>query len=243
MKRARNRILKPRKKGKKTNIPSVPIVALPYTQEIRKQRRKLEWTFVILILIASFYTYGYWKNYQTQQQLISVVIANGNLIGPKALETSDLRIKKIPKRYLPDVFFTEITDVANKVLIPDLVKGEILLPKHFQGKLDPESISARFEEQFAFTLDEEWLMARLPELRTNDRIDILVSNPKSNIDQTIPIAQNIRVIEIQQTKTKRTLVLQMTSEQAQPIVFSRGLRLPMQVLVRSSIQKEKTLPQ
>ena len=215
---------------------------LPYTQEIRAQRKKFQLTFVLVALIATFYTYSFYKQHQSKEVLLDVVVAIKEIDGPKAIESSDIEVRKIPRRYLPSVFFTSLAEVEGNVLVPDAIPGEILLPSHFQGKLDPKSISAKFEDDYAFTLDEEWLVARLPQLRPNDRIDILVSNPKGGLDQTVVVAQKIRVITIQESKAKRTLVLQMTQDQAQPVIFARGLRLPMQVLVHSSIRGEAESP-
>ncbi len=227
-----------RNQRRQYKIQRVPKVVLPYTQEIITQRRKFQLTFLLIALITSFYTYSHWKQHQNKEALLDVVVAVKSIDGPKVIEASDVEVKKIPRRYLPETFFTSVEEVEGNVIVPDAIVGEVLLQKHFQGKLDPKSISAKFESDYAFTLDEEWLIARMPELRPNDRIDILASNPKGSIDQTLVIAQNIKVIEIQKGKSKRTLVLQMTQEQAQPVIFARGLRLPMQVLVHSSIREE-----
>ena len=39
------------------------------------------------------------------------------------------------------------------------------------------------------------------------------------------------------TKTKKTLIIKATEDESRGILFSRGLRLPMQIIVRSGILK------
>ena len=223
--------LQTQKKQKKQRLACV---TLPYTQEIRGQRKRFQLTLLILILVASFYTLHYFQQYQKTHKPIEVVVAVTNIKGPRTLALTDIALREIPRGYLPSSYFTTLKELEAKVLVSDIASGAILTPYHFKDSVDPDSISALFSEDFAFTIDEEWLMSRLPSLRPNDLVDIIVSNPKSKYGETMIVASQIRVIEVKKFKSKKTLVLQMTKEQAQPITFSRGLRLPMQVLIHAA---------
>jgi hypothetical protein len=105
---------------------------------------------------------------------------------------------------------------------------------------DPNSITAQFEENFAFTMGEDWLVAKLPSLSRGDLVDVLVTNPKLVTDNTTTVASGLRVLTVEAKSGRKNLVLNLNSEQAQALLFSRGLRLPMQVLVHSAKAPESS---
>ncbi len=105
---------------------------------------------------------------------------------------------------------------------------------------NPDSISSKFTELFAFSIDESWMASRLPEIKKNDKIDVVISNPKKEITETITVAQQVKVIDIQVGKDKKkTLIVNITKDEASAILFSHGLRLPMQVLVYPTLTNKK----
>ncbi|HEY5714275.1 MAG TPA: SAF domain-containing protein [Candidatus Gracilibacteria bacterium] len=215
---------------------TLPIITLPYDAHIQKLKRRYAITFLIMLLIGVWYSYAYHQQYVIDHQIIYAVIAEQDISSPKLIESEDLKLKGIPRKYLPRQFFLETESLTDQLLVQDLIEGEVLLPHHLKPKSDPNSISAKFENDYAFTLDEEWLIARLPQLKSKDHIDLIVSNPGNQED--LIIAENLEILAIQTNKAgKKTLVLNTTKAQSESIIAARSLRLAMQVLVRSSIGK------
>jgi len=86
-------------------------------------------------------------------------------------------------------------------------------------------------------MDENWFEAKFPALSPHDTVDVLTTNPKEGLWQTIPVAANIPIIEMQYDAKgdKKTLVVNLTQDEARAILFARGARLPMHIIVHSSL--------
>ncbi len=214
----------------------LPYVTLPYNQEIKKVQNKWFFTFLIIFGFAIFSTYQYSKFQVEENSLVDVVVAKKELISPMILSKNDLIIQKFSKKNIPEIYFQKKEDLVGKPLIQNIVSNQIILPNDINIKSNPNSISSKFTELFAFSIDESWLISRLPEIKKNDKIDIVISNPKKEITETITVAQQVNVIDIQIEKNKKkTLIVNITKAEASAILFSQGLRLPMQVLVYPSL--------
>ena len=217
----------------------LPHVSSPYNLMVKRTQQNFLFTFLLLLGFTSIYTYFYVEQKIEREQLVRVYAAKTEITPPKTLEKNDLVLLRISKKSLPTGYFEVAKEnpVLGKTLVREVVKNEILLPHHLQIGIDPDSVSAQFEEFFAFTMDEDWFQAKLPNLKTNDLIDVVVSNPKQDLEASQIIVEAIKVIAIQTKNNKRTVVVNVTTDEAKSILFVRGLRLPMQILVRSSWQE------
>ncbi len=231
---------KKRNRYKRERCLPVPKITLPYNQYVRKQRRRFFLSFVLLLCITSFYTIYSAKKRIANEELVHVWVANQDLQAPAKIERVHLKTNYFPRKNLPKSVFTDVDNVLGKVLIQNVVKNEILLSHHFTQGVDINSISTKFQNLFALTMDENWFEAKFPILAPGDRIDVLTTNPKASFAQTIPIVENIPVIEIQyeEKNDKKTLVVNLTQDEARAVLFARGARLPMQLIVHSSLPLE-----
>ena len=167
-------------------------------------------------------------------------MANQDLTSPIEVELAHLKTNYFPQKNLPQSVFLNREDIVGKALIQDVVKNEILLPHHFTQEVDVNSISTKFQKSFALTMDENWFEAKFPTLAPHDTVDILTTNPKAGFSQTILIVQNVPIIEVQfETKgEKKTLVVNLSQDEARAILFARGARLPMHIIVHSSLSQD-----
>lgn len=224
------------RKRKKKKLP-LPSISLPYNREIKKQQEKFLLSFLLFLILSGVYTYLYTQEKIRQNQLRTVLVFNENIVSPKIIEATDIKKIKIPQKYIPAGAFDDFEKIEGLTLIRDGMEKEILLAHNFKENINPSSISAQFSESFALTINEDWFESSFPNLHKNDHIDILVSNPKQGISNTVSIAQNLKVLEIQKEKKGQgLLILNVSETEAQVILFSRGLRLPMQLLVRPAKQ-------
>jgi len=217
---------------------SLPTLSSPYNQAVRRQQSALALTLLITILIAGIYTYFYAKKQTEARSLQSVIVVAQDITAPKILENSDLKIAKIPQSLLPEnaLRIGEKEHLIGQTAIEDLEAKQILLPSDLRPNLDPDSISAQFNSDFALSMDEDWFAAKFPSLEVNDQVDLIVTNPRDQLESTTVIARNLTVIQIDQIKNKRQLVLNTTEDQAKAILFAHGLKIPMQLLIHSAIK-------
>ncbi len=215
----------------------VPTYAPPYNQCVRLQRRRFFLSFLLVLLISSFYTLYNAKQRIANEELVHVWVANQDVISPTEIKLEHLQTNFFPRKNLPEFYFEISEEVVGKVLIQDVVKNEILLPHNFTETVDTSSVSTKFQKSFALTMDENWFEAKFPALSPHDTVDVLTTNPKAGLWQTISVAANISIIEMQYDEKgdKKTLVVNLTQDEARAILFARGARLPMHIIVHSSL--------
>ncbi|MDH3324218.1 MAG: GerMN domain-containing protein [Candidatus Peregrinibacteria bacterium] len=211
-----------------------PKVTLPFDAEIKKIQEDYLFAFLIFLIIAAFSTYFYSKEVVHKNELVEVLVFSQNFSDPKEIEKSDVHAEKFSRKKITETTIFDFEEIMGKTLIRPVVKNEILQLHHFQDAVDPESVSSEFNEFFAFAMDESWFVAKVPNIKKNDLIDILVSNPTYNLDQTTTVASAIKVLSVTDQKGK-TIVVNLTETDAQKILFARGLKLPMNILVRPSV--------
>jgi len=226
-----------RRQRKRERCLPVPTYTPPYNQCVKRQRRRFFLSFLLVLLISSFYTLYNAKQRIANEELVHVWVTNQDVPSPTAIEQAHLQTHYFARKNLPELYFEASEDVIGKVLIQDVVKNEILLPHYFTETIDTSSISTKFQKSFALTMDENWFEAKFPALSPNDTVDVLTTNPKKGLRQTIPVASNISIIEMQYDEkgNKKTLVVNLTQDEARAILFARGARLPMQIIVHSSL--------
>ncbi len=215
----------------------LPTRTLPYNRLLKIQNRRFFISFLILLGTSLFYSYHSAKQKIVANELVEVWVVKETLLPPVEIEAKNLEAKYFPKKNLPIEFYESKENLVGKILIAKVVENQILLPHYFSESVDENSISTRFGSRFALTMDEDWFEAKLPELAKNDLIDILITNPKRNISETVLIARNLPIIEIQidSKNNKKTLVVNTSEEAARAILFVRGAHLPMHILVHSSL--------
>lgn len=228
------------RRGTPTKKFPVPTLTTPYNYQIHRTRRRFLVLFIVLALSTLFYSYAWQQQKQIAFDLVPVLVADDDILAPEEVTATQLRLKYFPRQDVPVNTFDQPDDIIGQTLIRDVVRNEILLPHHFQPNIDPESVSTKFAEFFAFSVNEDWLEGKLPNLMAHDRVDILVANPKSRDDFAQILAENLEVIEVITSKKNnaKTLIINTTQPEAEAVLLARGSRLPMQVLVRSSVRSE-----
>jgi len=226
------------KKMKQKRLSPVPQISTPFNMEIKRQQDRWFVSFLILLLVSGFYTYFYLQHKKESEKLVTVYVAQSDIKYPHVLESKDFSTEVFPQNKLPKSFYekSEKNPLIGQTLIQNILEHEVFLPHHIHPDLDPESVSAKFDESFALAMDEDWFQSKFSEVKENDFIDIVVSNPDSDLDATMTIVTKMKVIDIQEDKNKKTLIINATEEEARSIIFSRGLKLPMQILVRSGVE-------
>jgi len=192
------------------------------------------WLILVLVLLSLGGSLFFWTHQQSEiQDLVSVIVLNQDILAVKTLETDDVSLVKRPRKWLPKYAIIDPDYAVGKTLLLPRSQGQMLTSFDVGSVTDPASISAKLYAGRALAMDEAWFLARLPVLSSGDRLDILVSYPGRWNAPSSVIAAGISVLEVSSSGGKKTLFVQVTPEEAQAIVSARGLRLPMQVLVRS----------
>jgi len=222
--------------------PALPVVSLPYNIALKKQQERWLITFILLIAATAYYAYVYLEQQRANKERVTVLVFSETLERPEALIAEHLTTQTFSRSQLPQGAYeaAEKDTLVGQTLVRDVLANEIVLPHHVQSKLNPDSVSAQFENAFAFTMDESWFQAKLPNLKAGDMIDILVSNPEGDLDATITVAQGLEVVTVQRSNQKKTLIVKVTDAQAKQVLFARGLKLPMQVLLYSALNSTPT---
>lgn len=210
------------------------VVTTPYRLALEKTQRQYALFLICVLLGIGYYSYIYIQNQAQSNRLVSLASAKKDLNYPHVLTAEDLAWVEVPLKWAPQGSYKNVADLLGKTLRRDVVKNEVLVLADVVQKQDPNSITAQFTEGFAFSVGEDWLVSKLPSLSRGDLVDVLVTNPKLNTDSTLKIAESLSVIEVENIGGRKNLVLQVTPAQAESLLFSRGLRLPMQVLVYSA---------
>lgn len=215
-----------RKNSKKIPLPKT---TLPLDQEVADFQKKFLITLLFVLGGVGFYVYEKSKDYHLTNKPVEVWVAREFIAYPYKITQQDLVKKKIPRKFLPDNFIRNIDYLKERASIHDIQKNEVLLDSHLAFGVNPDSISGKFSEYLAVNIAADWLVAPWPDLDKNDLVDIQVTNISENgKNQSSTIAQNVKVLV---KPTEKSLVVNLSEEESQNLLFSRGLRLPMQIIV------------
>lgn len=212
-------------------LQQLPRVTHPIDQAIQKSQANLFLTFIMAGIFCATYTYISVHKYNRAHDMIEVYVAQEDLVSPQEIKKEFFQKVLVPRGILPERTVKDLKDLQEKVLVENVYKNEVLTLNHLKQDVHPESVSGKFNNHFVFTVDENWFDARFPKLKRNDVIDVLVQNMASETRQTSVVASNVRVIELQEEKGKRSLLLNVEMKDVESILFARGLRLPLQILL------------
>ena len=221
----------------KNTLDPLPKISTPYDTALKRQQKTWFISIVLGLLMVGFYSWFYVQHRVNSQDLVPVMVAINDLQAPALLVKDNFKEVMMPKALVPVRTFkeTNMPDLVDQTIQQNLVAYQVLLPHHLQADLNPDSISAAFDTDFVLSVGEDWFVSKFPNLKAQDRIDILVSNPRSNLDATTTLVRNLKVIEISKLSGKKHLTLNTTEEEARGLLFARSLKLPMQILVHSAI--------
>ena len=218
---------------------TLPHISTPYNQAVKKQQEALVISLIIAIAVASFYSYFYTQSQIEAEQKIEVIIFNKDLEAPHKITAGDLSQLYVPQGTLPEGSFnlSEQDQLIDQTLTQSVKSKQLVLAHYLQTDLDPNSISAKFDDLFALSMDEDWFVAKFANLKANDRIDIVVSNPREDLAATTTLARSLKVISVSKSGNKRSLVINTSEDEAKAILFAKGLKLPMQILIHAAVEK------
>lgn len=188
----------------------------------------------ILIFIVVFSGSSLWKGYQERQDLKAVIAAAKNLELPKILEARDLKTIFIPQQFLPEGASDTLGDFIGKSLIFPMNEHEIILEKNVHPEAHPDSVSTLFTENYAMALDQSWFSSGFPEVYKNDWVDVLVYKPFSEEQDSEILIQKARVLQVENSRGKSSITLNLTQDQSQSLFFAHSLRMPLQIVVHAS---------
>lgn len=211
----------------------LPYVTTPYRAALEKIQRRYVVLFLMLFLMFSYYAYRYTQHKTEVEALVPVVVATGSLDFPHRLTGDDLGIIVLPQKWVPVGSWSDTSELIGQTLLRSLEPYEVVVKADVHPDLDPKSVTAKFNEAFAFTIGEDWLVAKLPSLKDGDTIDVLATNPEAGLASTLPVASGLKIISVTAVGGRKNLVVKVTQAQAQALLFTRGLRLPMQVLTHN----------
>ncbi len=213
---------------------TLPVVTTPYRLALEQTQERYALLLIVTLIALGYYSYVYTLNKTAAETLVPIVVAKQDLTYPRILTVNDLTLLEVPAKWRPKGATQDLKNAVGKTLLRDLVAFEFLLPSALSSSQDPDSITAEFKRDFAFVIGEEWLVSKIPSLAAGDRVDVLASNPKALEESVITVAQAIPVLKVSTEGGRRLLVLNTTPEQAASLLQSRGLRLPMQILIHSN---------
>lgn len=220
---------------------TLPAVTTPYRLALEQTQERYALLLIVTLIALGYYSYVYTLNKTEAEALVPIVVAKQDLIYPRVLTVNDLTLIEVPEKWRPKGATQDLKSAVGKTLLRDLVAFEPVLPTAVSSSQDPDSITAEFKRDFAFVVGEEWLVSKIPRLAAGDRVDVLASNPKAIEAGVITVAQAVPVLKVSTEGGRRLLVLNTTPEQAASLLQSRGLRLPMQILIHNNHLFESVL--
>jgi len=113
-----------------------------------------------------------------------VVVAKEPLHLGDKIELIHLKMMAIPQVNMPVGAIKSVEEIKGKTLLQHVAMNEILGEKDVSTAVSEQSVTARFKKDFAFTIGEDWLVAKLPDLTTGNKLDVLVTNPKVKSEAT-----------------------------------------------------------
>lgn len=212
---------------------ALPVVATPYNQALKRTQRQYFWALGLVFVGLAYYSYHYSQQRLEREKLVPVVVAATGAPLGKKLASTDLSLREWPQSQIPVGYFAEKKNLVGQTLIQHVAANEAVVRLDVSVDQDPDSITAQFNAGQAFALGEDWLVSKLPPLGAGDRVDVLATNPKATDNLTTIVASNLEVIAVPSHNGRKNLVLSVTATEAEALLSSRGLRLPMQVLVHN----------
>lgn len=224
---------------KQRRLQKLPLVTTPYRAELERKQKQYFIGFVLLLIFLGWYSYRYIQHQALQIKPVKVVAAKTDLAAPHKLSFTDLKVIEMPQKWVPISTWQDPSALVGQTLRRRLEANEVIVVADVQKHLDPNSITAQFKENLAFALGEDWLSAKLPNLKKTDKIDVLAANPKAGLEGTTTVASSLTVVAVEKSGGRKNLVLNVTPQQAQSLLFTRSLRLPMQVVIHSAHTQEE----
>ena len=223
------------KKNKKQFIPSVHT---PFAREISKRRNKFFFLFLSFLLLGFLYSKTYIAKQTVEQDLVEVLVTTEKIEAYTPLSDASFESKKIPRKFLPQgIFLTNPKNEAEPLVSQfHILKNQVLVQSQFFSDAPQDSISVNIKKDKGFLINEDWFESEIPAITKNDKIDILATNPKLSYDKTFFVVQNVLVSDviINEKNKKRSVLLELTDDQSKLLLFSRGNKLPMALLIHSS---------
>ena len=218
----------------------LPMVTMPYRAALEKTQRQYVFVLILTLIILGYYSYHYFQAQAKAEKSFKVAVASGDLALWHVVKDTDVTLIDLPHKWRPPSAFSSSEAVVGQTLIQVVSAQEIIVQADVSKLQNPDSITAQFSDDFAFTVGEDWFVSKLPALVSGDRINVIAMNPKSEAGGSLTVANNLEVIEQKSLSGRKNLVLKVTPEEANNLLASRGLRLPMQVLVHSRLPNSLT---
>ncbi len=154
---------------------------------------------VVIFLVSMFYIN---KNNNTQkykQELIAVCVAKKAIPARTLLNKEWLELKKIPRDYVLTGVIYQEKEAYGKVTAYALLPGEQLTKNKLSArsaKLGLSFVVPKDQRAVAVNVDASASIAGL--IKPGDAVDVVCTLHNKNLDKTIAILQNVKVIAIDQ---------------------------------------------
>lgn len=196
-------------------------------------------------LLSAYFIYLYGERLEEKYQvgeLVDVVTAGDSIEVGTSLKADNLRIDKIPRRYLHPtaVLKQELSDIEDRVLMRELRKNQVLLWSDLVGDDEHRlSLGAYLKEsERALSIPVAEMSSAGGNIRPNDHVDVYATLTKPNASEEVTVAllQNVTVLATgrrignlagaafgeEESNGYRTVTLVLHSaEEAQLLTFAR----------------------
>ncbi len=220
----------------------LPEVSVTYNTMVKETQRQLLLGFLIFLLLGLYSFWHYHNQYKAINEPLNVLVFSENIEAPITLESKHLKSISIPKKYLPASYIEQKDKdkIIGQTIQQHTETGQILVLSHLNNELNAESVSAKLAEKYAFVIDESWLVSKFPNIKEEDLVSVLVSNPRADQVAAEVILSDIKVVELNYLKNKRSLTLNLSKAESETLLFAKSLKLPMQIIVHSRQNNPKT---
>lgn len=172
-----------------------------------------------------------WQGYKKRQDLVPVIAASKDLESSKKLDSSDFQKIFIPYQFIPEGAAKTFEEFIGESLLVSLKAHEIMLESHVNAEANPNSVSTLFQENYAMSVDQDWFVSDFPPIYKNDWVDIIVYKPFSEEQNSEILIQKARVLQLERSRAKASVILNLSHEQAQSLFFAHSLKMPLQMVV------------
>lgn len=213
-------------KLQKELLKAAPHTTLNWQLYRKRKQKKLAILGIIILIVGGIWWYFHSQKVKAQAALVHTVVANETI--PKgALITEDfLKMKTYEAHALPDGFKTDIMNIKGTHAVQEIPANSILTDSHVKRLVTNDSLALELDpDTVALTINEDWLESKFPKISKGDRVSVLVSNPKRDIEDTVFVVKHADVIDVAgniKGISGNYITLKVTEEQSRNLLYARA---------------------
>lgn len=192
------------------------------------QKRRFKKRIIIGCLVAVFaliWFLLYSAQADKEQALTRAIVTTGKIAKGAQIEEKDLVDGRFANQQLPDGYFATKDELIGLFAVQSLPENAIITTEDVKVFLQNDSMAVELgPNEVAFTIDASWLEGKFPKITKGDHINILVSNPQRDIEDTLFLVNGAEVIDYVQEQGRSTsanyITVKLTEEDSRNVLYA-----------------------